>query len=314
MRVIALAVCAVALLPAAAASRPVDSGRASADCSRTSVGYPPLMDMASGTYRGFSGGLYLGGSNLPPRFYSEQGLEASREVQPIEGKIVLLSIGMSNTTQEYQGFKRLADVDPARNPAVLVVDGAQGGQDAERIRRPDAPYWQVVDQRLAAAGASRIHVQAAWLKQAIAGENRPFPADAAGLQGALRDIVGIMRDRYPNLRLIYLSSRIYAGYATTQLNPEPYAYQSGYAVKWLIEERIRGRWDGGPWLGWGPYLWTDGLAGRSDGLQWTCADVQQDGTHPSTSGVNKVAKLLLAFFKRDPTASMWFVRDEDAAP
>ena len=44
----------------------------------------------------------------------------------------------------------------------------------------------------------------------------------------------------------------------------------------------------GPWLGWGPYLWTDGLLGRSDGLVWSCDDVEADGTHPSKTGVQKV--------------------------
>jgi hypothetical protein len=96
--------------------------------------------------------------------------------------------------------------------------------------------------------------------------------------------------------LIYTSSRIYAGYATTSLNPEPYAYQSAFAVKWLIQEArhtIRGRPESQPWLGWGPYLWADGLEPR--------------GTHPSTSGRQKVAQMLLDFFKTDPTAKGWFL-------
>src|SRR3712207_7046545 len=39
--------------------------------------------------------------------------------------------------------------------------------------------------------------------------------------------------------------------ASTPLNPEPYAYQSGFAVKWLIQDRVRGRIMGRPWLAWG---------------------------------------------------------------
>ena len=82
-----------------------------------------------------------------------------------------------------------------------------------------------------------------------------------------------MRFRYPKLRLVYLSSRTYGGYAITGWNPEPAAYDSGYAVRGVIQDRISGKLKG-PWVGWGPYLWTDGLAGRSDGLQWTCDDVE----------------------------------------
>jgi hypothetical protein len=65
----------------------------------------------------------------------------------------------------------------------------------------------------------------------------------------------------------------------------------------------------GPWIGWGPYLWTDGEKGRADGLTWSCpADVRDDGTHPSPAGSAKVARMLLRFFKTDPTAKSWFAR------
>ena len=221
------------------------------------------------------------------------------------GRVVLLSIGMSNTTQEYRAFMRAAAADVSTSPRVLLVDGAQGGQDAEKIKDPAAPFWTRVEQRLVAAEATGAQVQAVWLKEAIARETRPFPSDSRGLQASLRTIVGIMRERYPNLQLVYLSSRTYAGYATTPLNPEPYAYQSGFAVKWLVQERIEGRL-GGPWLGWGPYLWTNGAKGRRDGLVWTCGDVREDGTHPSPSGQAKVGGLLLRFFKSSPTSRSWF--------
>ena len=42
------------------------------------------------------------------------------------------------------------------------------------------------------------------------------------------------------MKLAYLSSRTYGGYATTPLNPEPYAYESAFAVKWLIKQQIKG--------------------------------------------------------------------------
>jgi hypothetical protein len=77
-------------------------------------------------------------------------------------------------------------------------------------------------------------------------------------------------------------------------------------VKWLVQERIRHRLKSRPWLGWGPYLWTDGTKGRSDGLVWTCADVRADGTHPSPTGQQKVSALLLRFFTTNATAKRWF--------
>src|SRR5438045_6495196 len=120
------------------------------------------------------------------------------------------------------------------------------------------------------------------------------------------------------MRLPYISSRVYAGYATSPLNPEPYAYESGFAVKWLIEKQIKGdaslKFDSAkgpvksPWLSWGPYFWANGQTARADGLVWTADDFGPDGTHPSPLGRRKVAKMLLEFFKTDSTASPWFVK------
>ena len=288
------------------------------NCDRTSVGFVPLTDLGTGTYQGFTGGLYPNGSNQPPAAYAREGAAYAQKVLPRnqqgqpdpEGTVALLSFGMSNTTMEYRAFKQRADADPRKHPRLSIVDGAVGGAHAGRIKEPEAPYWSTVAERLDAAGVSAAQVQAGWLKQAIAGESRPFPADAQGLQEALRLIVAIIRQRFPNLQLLYLSSRIYAGYASTPLNPEPAAYDGGFAVKWLIEERMAGK-IGGPWLGWGPYLWTDGLKGRSDGLIWTCEDVAPDGTHPSIpTGANKVGQLLLDFFSTDALAKDWFLRAE----
>jgi len=284
---------------------PASRAAPQAECSLSSTGLVPLTDMGRRKYRGYRGGLYPAGRNRPSPAYLRKGLAGARQVRPIDGKIVLLSVGMSNATQEFSAFKQVADRDDSKNPSLTIVDGAQDGWDAERVKAEPA-YWDAVDERLAAADASAEQVQAVWLKEAIAGEDRRFPRDARALQTDLRAIVRTMRFRYPNLRLVYLSSRTYGGYAITGLNPEPAAYDSGYAVRGLIQQRMSGKVKG-PWLGWGPYLWTDGLRGRRDGLVWSCDDVEEDGTHPSKTGVQKVVTMLLTFFKTDPTARRWFV-------
>jgi hypothetical protein len=304
-RFLAIATIAASVVLAASVA-PAGKSSPSADCSLTSTGLVPLTDMGSRRYRGHRGGLYPGGVNRPPRTYLRNAIAASKRIRPIDGKIVLLSLGMSNASDEFSAFKLSADRDPQKNSSVVVVDGAQDGFDSRRARSQPA-FWTNVDQRLADAEASPAQVQAVWLKQSVAGEERPFPRDARGLQSDLRAIIRIMRARYPNVKIVYLSSRTYGGYAITGLNPEPAAYDSAYAVRGVIQERIRGKLRG-PHLLWGPYLWTDGTAGRSDdGLVWTCEDVEEDGTHPSKSGIQKVVTLLTTFFKTDPTARRWYV-------
>jgi hypothetical protein len=292
-------------------------------------GIKPLIELGKGEYQGFSGGLYPGGKNERPYDHEKAGLALAGKVRPLDedgnpdkdGKIVLLSVGMSNTTQEFSMFQQIANRDEDKNSRLVLVDGAQGGMTASAIENLQKPsgkrFWDTVNARLKSAGVSRAQVQIAWLKEADAGPNEGFPKYARKLQEELGNIVRLMHERFPNLKMIYLSSRIFAGYATTRLNPEPYAYESGFSVKWLIEQQIKGEpglnFDPArgevkaPWLSWGPYLWAKGKEKSPDGLLYEQSDFANDGTHPSMTGRRKVAEQLLRFLKTDSTAKPWFL-------
>jgi hypothetical protein len=294
----------------------------------------PLPELGPEKYRGYGGGFYPDGKNERPKGHNDAGLVLAKAIRPLDtdgkpaanGKVVMLSVGMSNTTQEFSAFKRLADADAEKNPALVLVDGAQGGMTAARIKDPadggsGTKFWEAVDQRLKAAGAGREQVQIAWIKEADAGPTEGFPKYAETLRGELRQIVRAMKVRFPNLQMVYLSSRTYAGYAKTPLNPEPYAYESGFSVKWLIEEQLKGDKElnfdpkrgpvKAPWMSWGPYLWANGTTKNGDGLGYEESDFASDGTHPSPAGQKKVAEHMLKFFKNDPTANVWFVKAKE---
>lgn len=302
---------------------------------KSSTGFVPLTAMARGDqYKGEDGGLYGGGRNEPPQAHLDAALREASQIRPLDadgkpspgGKVVLLSIGMSNTTQEFSRFQRLAAGDRELSPQLVIVDGAQGGMDAKAWTEPGerGDPWAVLDRRLRQARVSDAQVQAVWLKQArispaSVGEH---PKHTNELAGHVETILHRLKHRFPNLRIAYLSSRIYGGYATGGLNPEPYAYESAFAVRSLIREQIEGDGDlnfdsakgdvRAPLLLWGPYLWADGEKGRKgDDLVWTREDLGPDGTHPSDSGRDKVARLLLDFFKTDPTAKAWFLKAGD---
>src|SRR5205823_14116548 len=148
----------------------------------------PLAELGAGEYHGFPGGLYPGGKNERPAAHEEAGRRLAAQVRPLDaegrpdpdGKIVLLSIGMSNTNQVSQGFQRLFAGDRGHNPRVAFVNGAVGGMTAAATQNPDdggrgTTYWNTVDQRLKAAGVTRAQVQAVWIKQADAGPTAGFP-------------------------------------------------------------------------------------------------------------------------------------------
>lgn len=290
----------------------------------------PLPELAAGEYHGFPGGLYPGGTNERPAAHDEAGRRRAAQIRPLDadgrpnpdGKIVLLSIGMSNTSQVSQGFQKLFAADREHNPQVTFVNGAVGGMTAAATQNPDdggrgTTYWKTVDQRLKEAGATRAQVQAVWIKQADAGPSSGFPTYAQTLQAELTRIVQVLAARFPNLKLTYLSSRTYGGNAKTRLNPEPYAYESGFAVKWLIEQQLKSdpalNYDAAkgqvkaPWLSWGPYLWANAAGDRP----FAAGDYSAaDGTHLSPAGQEKAGRLLLQFLHADPTAALWFHRPE----
>jgi len=224
------------------------------------------------------------------------------------GKIVMISIGMSNTSREFSEFIRLADADARKNPSLVMIDAAQNGAAATEIALPFGDYWIHVDCELQRCEISTAQVQVVWLKTALARESRGFPENARLLQRTLRSIVGILRTKFPQLKLVYVSSRTYGGYSESNLSPEPSAYESAFAVKWLIEERINNPSPDSsiPWVSWGPYLWADGLTPRSDGLSWERSDFEPDGVHTSPQGALKVATMLLEFFQKDAAANLWF--------
>jgi Cu/Ag efflux protein CusF len=289
----------------------------------------PIDELGDKEYKaGFKGGFYPDGKNERPKEHEAAGLRLAKEIQPRnaegkvdpQGKIVMLSVGMSNTSQASMGFKKALESADKLNPRLIFVNGAVGGQTADRIQDPDsatgAKYWAIVDKRFEEAKVTRAQVQVIWIKEADIAPQEGFPGYAQKLEKELANIVRIFPKRFPNGRLVYLSSRTYGGYAETPLNPEPVAYESAFAVKWLIERQIKGEADlnfdpkkgevKAPWLSWGPYLWANGSKKRADGFSYEREDFTKDGTHHSDAGSAKIGRRMLRFFESDTTTRPWF--------
>ena len=63
-------------------------------------------------------------------------------------------LGMSNTTQEFSAFKKLADADPLRSPKVAIVDVAQGGKASEQWIDPKSDVGKQVWETVRLIGMS----------------------------------------------------------------------------------------------------------------------------------------------------------------
>ena len=79
------------------------------------TGLVPLTEMGGQQYKGQDGGLYGQGRNDPPTAHLNAALSEANRIVPLDadgkagtdGRIVLLSLGMSNTTMEFSTFVKL---------------------------------------------------------------------------------------------------------------------------------------------------------------------------------------------------------------
>ena len=302
---------------------------------------PALTDLGSGEYvrlndgpTGHLGGLYPGGVSSPPANHLDSALALAAQItplnsqgnpDPINGSIGMISIGMSNTRSEFNAF--MTDVNNASNinPRLEIVNGAISSMtsDAWAFPTPQRNPWSLLDSWIAGQGLTPAQIQVAWVKLAQAGGG-DFPEKAESLQGDLEIVVRSLRTRFPNLKIAYLASRTRAYKYWNALSPEPVAFETGFAVRWMIEKQINGdpnlNYDPSngpvvaPLLLWGPYLWADGSNPRGDGLVWLPEDLASDCIHPSASGNEKVGNLLLEFFQSDSSTVSWFLGDPGLTP
>jgi len=330
------------------------------------------------TYKSFQGGLYENCSNTVPTDHDADGQTFGGQIQPLDlngnpsstGKIVFVSMGMSNAQQEFGAFITSATKNTSVNNTTLALSNSAASNMVACFWFPayGAPSCNSTVQnqydRIATAMATRgigaEQVQVAWIKNANGRvhtnsrgcsplgtlcvplcdpttpgcSNTATSTDALNVEQELGNALRAAKQRWPNLKLAFLTSRIYGGYAPPGGGcPEPYAYETGYAVKWLIEAQISQIRTGiidpvagdlnynngtAPWIAWGPYFWADGPVPRSDGLVWCdgtlspgppCngeVDFAADGEHPTTT--TKQVNMLMSFFLNSPYSTLWFVK------
>ncbi len=290
-----------------------------------------LTDLGTGFYEGEEGGLYPDGANTYPSSQYAYGLGLAQSIGPLSstgqpdptGKYVLLALGESTAQNEFNRFLPIANADPDKNPNLVIVNGAQGGATPNEFDVSGTYYWStILNNYLPQNGVTADQVVAVWIEDTDSIKSGTFPTDMTTMQAEYESLAQDVLTNFPNVKLMYWSSRVYGGYSNGLVDPddpEPYAFEAGFAVKNAIGDQINGNanlCDGyngcspvlAPWMAWGPYYWANGMLVREDGLEWDCEDFSSDGTHPSsTFGQLKVATELLNFLKTDDTATPWYL-------
>jgi hypothetical protein len=299
----------------------------------------PLNDLGPQSYLyGYIGGLWDGGVNVAPARHLADGVRRAALIQPLDanglpdpaGKIVFLGIGYGNTALTFEALRAMASRSAYVNHESLeMLNLAHSGLDGLRWSKPWDPIYSEIQVRVGEAGYSNAQVQAAWIQMINERPYTPLPipfADAYLVKAETSDALRALKTVFPNLQVAYLSSPEYSGYDTTGMLGEPFAYEAGLSVRWVLDGqadfvRDGEHWDPrignlhydqemAPWITWGPYLWASGTTPRSDGLVWEREDFDAGGFALSARGAGKSARELLHFLLREPTAARWFRTSE----
>src|SRR5205807_2957704 len=97
-----------------------------------------------------------------------------------------------------------------KNPNVRAVNGATSNGNADIINDPNATYWTDLEGKLAKASLTDKQIEVIWLKT-FENASQGFPSSALALKAHLRQIVDIISGKFPNLKIVYVSSRSYGG-------------------------------------------------------------------------------------------------------
>ena len=307
------------------------------NCANDSTGLIPITDLGTDFYEGtWQGGLYQGGVNTPPTGHLNKGIGIVKKLKPLDslgnvnyttGKIVVAGFGASTVGGPFNHMINLMKSYTDMNPCMKAVNAANGSDGVTAMYIGNDEYWDYIETfKLGEKDLKPIQVQVGWLMHSSRIDSNG--SDINGYTDSLikRFTVALnaMQYYYPNLKVVFISGFPYGGYADPMkalyhVIKEPSSYHHNFAVKELIRRQISGdptlkyKEPGKqvPYLIWGPPLWADGKNPREyDGLTWNCEEefaIDGGGYHLTNEGKDKLATILLNFFRTDTLSESWFM-------
>ncbi len=212
----------------------------------------PLNDLGTGTFYGYTGGLYPGGANKSSGSHGYDLNRACKLMVPIDtfgnpssdGKIVFISLGGSTGGHNMRNLKAKTEGNPLTNPNLLLLNCDNGKKTASLNSQmnPNDPYWNHVTQILTGgAHSSYRQVQIIYVEADDSSKNNiVFPDRAIKVKQDLQQCFRVYKQKFPNVKIVYLLARTRTFGNQELFNREPSPYYFGWACKWAIEDQING--------------------------------------------------------------------------
>src|SRR5205085_12164035 len=131
----------------------------------------------------------------------------------------------------------------------------------------------------------------------------------------------VCKQKFVNLKLVYVLGRTTTFNVHSIENKEPVPYYNGWAEKFMIEDQINGlpgmKYKGinavAPMVTWGFYQWTNGSdIPRQDGFVWQESDTD-GGIHATEAGQDTLSGRFQNFLLTDANASIWYANHTSPA-
>lgn len=288
------------LLYAILVSMPI-LGKSQANCEAPNTGLTPFLDLQTGSYLGYQAGLYPGGTNILTGPHLKSGKTIAKGIKPLDGDgnvnygdgvVLFAGFGPSVPGHIYGKVVehiRTPSINYDLNPCLDAINLCVGGKDIGYATDDSTTedYWELLVQKVYDVGYTPEQVQIGWMYFNTKGLTVPPVFPDKSLETMELDILFINRAKefFPNLKIVYWSSRHFGGYADTDIVEyyslaEPTSYQNSWTVKWLIEAQInnteprlqyKGANPKSPYILWGPNFWCDGDIKRFyDNKKYTC--------------------------------------------
>jgi hypothetical protein len=285
----------------------------------------PLNDLGPGTFFDSVGGLYPGGLNSPSGTYANDLLALSQSIVPIDtfgipnvgtkGQILFVSLGASTGSDMMKALKVKTTGNLLTNPKLHLMNCNQSGQFAalNLIMQPGSDYWSHVSQVVVQNKASFRQVQVVYLETEDSTRSQAFPGRPNIVKNDLEVCLRVMKQKLPNLKIVYVLSRIRCFGNNAPWNREPSPYYFGWACKWAIQDQINGApnmvYKGpgavAPMLAWGFYEWATTNPRTTDGFSWVSTE-SRDGLHANTVGEDSLSNRFQSFLLTDTYAKNWY--------
>ena len=315
---------------------PMVSVHAQLQCDNDTTGLKALIDLQTGYYLGYQGGLYPGGKNQMPYAHLSAGMNISRSIMPLDtngmidledGKMGFICLGASTAGNAFNHFKTVSEMDTTLNPCMKIANCAVGAKGLEIMIDTIANDWYWDDDIMGdveGAGLNRRQVEVAWIMVTSRVDTvLIWPYQPQSVADKYEALMAIMLAKFPNLKEVFISGFYYGGYADPDkefydMIYEPSSYWNNWSVKFVVQRQIEADPDlkytypgrKSAWISWGPPVWADGMrANYKDGLRWNCLeDFNPDGGgyHLTNTGKDKIGELIYQFFKSSSVAADWY--------